>query len=258
MSEEAPVLSVKGLRASYGRVVVVSDVSFDVYSGEWVSLVGRNGAGKTTSLMAISGLRYGPGGGDVAVGGVDISRYNSHRIVAAGLKLVPEGRRLFREMSVWENLRLGAFVHRRGARNDIDTDLDRVCELFPVLRRDRDKPVGALSGGQQQMVAVGQALMTRPKVLLLDEPASGLAPALVDDLYDSFRALCDEHIGLLVVDQSIERAMHHSDRYYVVEDGRIVLGGKCETAALDEVTRIVLGSGVTEPGAAAPLSPSAT
>src|SRR4051794_13128678 len=240
MSSEA--LQVEGLAAGYGRVQVVFDISFTVEPGEMVAMVGRNGAGKTTTLVAIAGLRYGPGAGTVRIGEVDVSAASPNQIVRSGVKLVPEGRRLFRDMSVLENLRLGAFTRRRTDRGKLGEDLDRVFDLFPALARDRQRTVLSLSGGQQQMVAVGQALMTQPKFLLLDEPMSGLAPALIDSMYDTFLELLKQGIGMLIVDQNIERVLETSTRFYVVDSGRVVLEGGSEPGALANVTKIVLGS----------------
>jgi branched-chain amino acid transport system ATP-binding protein len=240
MNTEA--LVVDGLQAGYGRVQVVFDVSFVLEPGEMVAMVGRNGAGKTTSLSAIAGLKYGPGGGTVSIAGKDVSAATPNEIVQSGVKMVPEGRRLFREMSVLENLRLGAFTRRRRDRAQLNDDLARVFELFPALARDRHRTVLSLSGGQQQMVAVGQALMTKPKFLLLDEPMSGLAPALIDSMYDTFLELISQGIGMLIVDQNIERVLETSSRFYVVDSGRVVLEGGAEAGALENVTKIVLGS----------------
>ncbi len=241
MTEDPGPLSVSRLRAGYGRVAVVLDVSLQLNIGEVVALVGRNGAGKTTSLAAICGLRYGPSGGVVRIGDQDITKLNSHEMPRSGLKLVPEGRRIFRSMTVTENLRLGAYPHRRGGRVDVAADLDRVHELFPDLAAFAAKRAGELSGGQQQMVAIGQALMSRPRYLLLDEPSSGLAPALVDEMYDRFDELARSGIGLLVVDQSVERALERSRRYYLMESGTIVAEGPSEMSALDGINAVIMG-----------------
>jgi branched-chain amino acid transport system ATP-binding protein len=235
-------LLVTGLHACYGRVRVVEDVTLRVDRAEMVALVGRNGVGKTTSLLSIAGLRYGPGGGEVRVGGTDVSNASAHAIVRSGLVLVPEGHRVFKEMTVRDNLQLGAYPWRRARRAEIVADLDRVYHIFPALAQYRMKQVGALSGGQQQMVAVGQALMSRPKFLLLDEPMSGLAPALVDELYDSLRQLVRDGIGMLIVDQSIERALDRSDRFNVMDNGRVVLSGASEASAREAANAIVLGT----------------
>jgi branched-chain amino acid transport system ATP-binding protein len=241
MTEDPGPLTVSGLRAGYGRVAVVLDVSLELNTGEVVALVGRNGAGKTTSLAAICGLRYGPSGGVVRIGDKDISKLNSHDMAQCGLKLVPEGRRIFRSMTVAENLRLGAYHHRRGGRVDVSSDLERVHELFPDLAEFAAKRAGELSGGQQQMVAIGQALMSRPRYLLLDEPSSGLAPALVDEMYDRFDELARSGIGLLVVDQSVERALERSRRYYLMESGTIVAEGPSEASALEGINAVIMG-----------------
>jgi branched-chain amino acid transport system ATP-binding protein len=245
---DASVLDIADLKAGYGRVQVVNEVSMSVTAGEVVAVVGRNGAGKTTTLAAVAGLRYGPTAGTVRIDGADISAATAHDIVRSGVNLVPEGRRIFREMTVAENLRLGAFTRRRSGRTEIPADLARVYELFPALELYKSKVVGELSGGQQQMVAIGQKLMTRPKFLLLDEPTSGLAPALVDELYDRFAALVADGIGLLVVDQSVERVVERSDRFYVMDDGRIVMSGAAARSALEGINAIILGLGQVPTG----------
>jgi branched-chain amino acid transport system ATP-binding protein len=157
------------------------------------------------------------------------------------VKLVPEGRRIFRSMTVTENLRLGAYVRRRGSRTDISDDLARVEELFPALADYPGKLAGELSGGQQQMVAIGQALMSRPRFLLLDEPSSGLAPAVVDEMYDRFDELASHGMGLLVVDQSVERAVERTSRYYLMEGGVTVATGDSELGALEAINDVILG-----------------
>jgi branched-chain amino acid transport system ATP-binding protein len=193
------------------------------------------------------------------VAGTDITSAAPVKIVRSGLSLVREGRRIFRDMTVMENLRLGAFTRRRTEKNEIPGDIDRICELFPPLRTFATKMVGELSGGQQQMVAVGQALASRPKFLLLDEPASGLAPALVDEIYDRLQILVDDGLGIAIVDQSIERILKWSDRYYVLESGATVLSGASESAAIERINDIVLGvmRVESEPAGAAPAMPPA-
>jgi len=236
-------LRVQGLCTGYGRVQVVTDLSLRLLPGEEVALLGRNGVGKTTSLAAIAGLRYGPTRGTVKIGERDVSRSTPNEILKAGVGLVPEGHRIFHEMSVMENLRLGAFSRRRSGRKELKSDLDRVWELFPPLLRFSDKITGALSGGQQQMVAIGQALMSRPKFLLLDEPAAGLAPTLVDEIYETLHRLVCDGLGLLVVEQSIERALERSQRYYVMESGTIAAEGVSSAGQVDVINPIVLGAG---------------
>jgi branched-chain amino acid transport system ATP-binding protein len=232
-------LDVDSLSAGYGRIRVVSDVSFTVTQGEVVAIVGRNGAGKTTSLSAVAGLRYGPCGGSVTVAGVDVTGSSTVRVVRSGLSLVREGRRIFRDMTVLENVRLGAFTRRK--TKNLGTDLDYVYELFPTLRKYGAKLAGELSGGQQQMVAIGQALMNRPKFLLLDEPASGLAPAVVEEMYDRLRLLADDGMGVAIVDQSVERILRWSDRFYVFESGRTALSGASQSASIERINEIILG-----------------
>jgi branched-chain amino acid transport system ATP-binding protein len=233
------ILDVNGLSAGYGRIRVVSDVSFTVKPGEVVAIVGRNGAGKTTSLSAVAGLRYGPCGGSVTVAGVDVTGSSPVRVVRSGISLVREGRRIFRDMTVHENVRLGAFTRRKA--KDLGTDLDYVHDLFPTLRTYSARRAGELSGGQQQMVAIGQALMNRPKFLLLDEPASGLAPAIVEEMYDRLRLLADDGMGVAIVDQSVERILRWSDRFYVFESGRTALSGDSGSAAVEDINEIILG-----------------
>jgi branched-chain amino acid transport system ATP-binding protein len=233
------ILDVASLSAGYGRIRVVSDVSFTVAQGEVVAIVGRNGAGKTTSLAAVAGLRYGPCGGSVTVAGVDVTGSSPVRVVRSGLSLVREGRRIFRDMTVLENVRLGAFTRRK--TKNLGTDLDYVHELFPTLKKYSAKLAGELSGGQQQMVAIGQALMSRPRFLLLDEPASGLAPAVVEEMYDRLRLLADDGMGVAIVDQSVERILRWSDRFYVFESGRTELSGASRSAVVENINEIILG-----------------
>jgi branched-chain amino acid transport system ATP-binding protein len=239
---EAKGLRITGLRAGYGRVKVVTDFTVAVSPGEVVALVGRNGAGKSTALAAAVGLRYGQAGGQVTIDGTDVSKQSPNAILVAGVSLVPEGRRIFRDMTVIENLRLGAFTRRRTARREIPGDIEQVYQLFPVLARYSGKTTGALSGGQQQMVAMGQALMSRPTYLLLDEPASGVAPVLVDEIYDTIDRLVHDGLGVVLVDQSVERALERSSRYYVMDNGSIVLDGDSTASAVDRINPILLGT----------------
>jgi branched-chain amino acid transport system ATP-binding protein len=235
-------LHITGLQAGYGRVKVVTDFTVSVSPGEVVALVGRNGAGKSTALAATVGLRYGQAGGRVTIDGTDVSKESPNAILVAGVSLVPEGRRIFRDMTVIENLRLGAFTRRRTARREIPGDVEQVYTLFPVLSRYSGKTTGALSGGQQQMVAIGQALMSRPMYLLLDEPASGVAPVLVDEIYDTIERLVHDGLGVVLVDQSVERALERSSRYYVMDNGSMVLEGDSTVSAIDRINPILLGT----------------
>jgi branched-chain amino acid transport system ATP-binding protein len=227
------VLTVEGLSAGYGSMQVVTDVGFHVGAGEVVAIVGRNGAGKTTTLAAVAGLRYGMAAGSVLIGHDDVSDAPPETIVARGLALVPEGHRIFTGLSVLENLRLGMFASRRRGARELSRRFDRVHELFPILAQFADRQAGQLSGGQQQMVAIGQALMANPRVLLLDEPSSGLAPAVVDDIYQVVAALSAAGTAVAVVEQSLERALASSSRVYVMDRGRMVLDGPASTLVED-------------------------
>jgi branched-chain amino acid transport system ATP-binding protein len=242
-----PVLSVRGLSTGYGSVPVVSEVSIDVARGELVALLGRNGAGKSTTLNAIAGARHGPTRGTVRLAGRDVTRAGPAALYLAGLALVPEGHRVFPSLSVVENVRLGGFPWRRKRARAIDTGVDRVMELFPMLARYATREAGALSGGQQQMVAIGQALVADPAVLMIDEPSSGLAPAVVADIYRALTVLRDEGRAVLLVEQSIDRAMAAATRTYVLERGSIVLAGpSAELRRDDRVAAIVRGAAVVD------------
>lgn len=247
-----PLLRVQGLTAGYGPMEVVHGVDLEVAAGELACVVGRNGAGKSTTLLALAGVRQGRFGGSVKLGDTDLSRSPVRSVVAAGLCLVPEGHRVFPEMSVAENLRMGAYGLRHSPAK-IDAQFELVYDLFEALSRDRRKPAGNLSGGQQQMVAIGQAIMSRPKLLMLDEPSSGLALVVVDHIYQAIRRLKEENIGLLVVEQNVERALRESDRCYVLEGGKVELEGPSSVLAADErVNEIVTGVAIVkqgEPGA---------
>jgi branched-chain amino acid transport system ATP-binding protein len=223
---------------------VVHDIDLDVTAGELVCMLGRNGAGKSTTVSAICGIRRGRFDGSVVLDDTDVSRFGVPKTVAAGLSLVPEGHRVFAGMSVSENLRMGAYGLRRSP-SLIGAQLDLVYDLFPVLAEFRRKAAGALSGGQQQMVAIGQAIMSRPRVLILDEPSSGLAPVVVDGIYEAVRRLKREGLALLVVEQNVGRALREADRCYVLEAGRIALEGPAEELRSDDrVNEIVTGVAV--------------
>jgi branched-chain amino acid transport system ATP-binding protein len=226
-------LIVEGLCAGYGRMPVVLEASLRVEGGQVVALVGRNGAGKTTLLKAIAGLREGSNAGSVRLGDVDISSLPAERIGLHGLALVPEGHRLFPGLTVLENLRLGFFPWRRSGRRRLGERLDRVFDLFPILREFAERRAQHLSGGQQQMVAIGQALMADPRVLLLDEPSSGLAPAVVADIYAVISTLRDSGVAVLVVEQNLDRALASADFVYVLDRGRVALSGAAAELAAD-------------------------
>ena len=243
MSIGDPLLAISELHAGYGSLRAVAGVSLHVNEVETVALVGRNGAGKTTTLLAVAGLRYGRFPGTVTLAGTDLSSASPGQIVQAGLAHVPEGHRIFRSLSVEENLRLGAYTRRRSGQKAIAAAIERVYDLFPILRTYAARNAGFLSGGEQQMVALGQALMANPKVLMLDEPTSGLAPMIIRGIYDAINKLHDEGLAILIVEQSIPRALANSTRCYVMERGRIVISGDSSDLANNEhVFAIVRGT----------------
>jgi branched-chain amino acid transport system ATP-binding protein len=233
------VLEVRDLQAGYGDVRAVSGVTLSVAPGEIVALLGPNGAGKSTLLKSIAGL-VRPRAGTVRWDGEDLGRVGAHLIVERGLALVPEGRRLFGGMTVEENLELGAFAAR--ARAGRAASLERVLALFPVLGERRRQVVSALSGGQQQMVAVGRALMTNPRLLMLDEPSLGIAPRLVTAILDALVAINAVGVGIFLVEQNVHAALSLAHRGYVLEGGRIVgQGTGAELLRDDHVRRAYLG-----------------
>jgi branched-chain amino acid transport system ATP-binding protein len=215
------MLDVASLSSRHGRIPVLSEASLRVAAGELVALVGANGAGKTTLLRTLSGVHPGCGG-TVRFGGRDVTRASPRRRVRMGIVQVPEGRQVFEPMSVEDNLRLGAFL--RPAR-EIPLALGRVYALFPMLAGRRRQAAGTLSGGQQQMLAIGRALMSEPKLLLLDEPSMGLAPRVVAEIFAVIRSLKDTATSILLVDQNARAALAIADRAYVMEVGRITLSG---------------------------------
>jgi branched-chain amino acid transport system ATP-binding protein len=227
------VLKVDRLISRYGRIEALHGVSLEVAAGEIVTLVGSNGAGKTTLLRAISGVQP-IAGGHIVFDGVDIGALAAHLRVARGIAQVPEGRQVFAPLSVDDNLRLGAF--RRKAA-DGPAALDRIYALFPALAEHRDRAAGGLSGGQQQMLAIGRALMSGPRLLLLDEPSMGLAPVLVDQILDTVVALRRDGVTILLVEQNVSAALAIADRAYVLETGRIVLAGASAALARDPRVR---------------------
>ena len=218
-----PLLEVKDLDVAYGKIQVLWGVSFKVYKGEVVALVGSNGAGKTTTLKTIMGL-IRPVKGAVLFEGRRIDGLPTHSIVKMGVTLVPEGRQLFPELSVYDHLIAGAYLLKD--KDVIRERLEFVYDLFPVLKERRSQKAGTLSGGEQQMLAIGRALMSMPKLMMFDEPSLGLAPKLVDAILDTIARLRYEGITILLVEQNVRAALEISDRGYVIENGRIILEGK--------------------------------
>ena len=232
------MLKAEDLNVYYGPIHAVKGVSFEVNDGEVVTLIGANGAGKSTSLKTVSGLMRSRGG-KIEFMGKSIANTPAHKIVELGIAHVPEGRRIFTSMTVEENLDMGAFTVRGG---NIDADKERVFEQFPRLKERRRQIAGTLSGGEQQMLAMGRALMSHPKLLMLDEPSMGLAPILVEQVFDIISALHKAGTTILLVEQNAEMALSIADRAYVMETGRITLSGTGkELAASEEVQKAYLG-----------------
>ncbi len=216
------MLEVVNLQAAYGAATALWDISIDVQRGELVCVVGPNGAGKSTLINVLAGLHRARAG-SLRFDGQDITQLASHRFCAAGIAIVPEGRRLFTGMSVQDNLEIGSYLPQ--AKQHRATSMEQVLALFPVLKQKLQSPAGALSGGQQQMVAIGRALMSRPQLLLLDEPSLGLAPAVVLDMFKAIREINAGGTSVLLVEQNVAMAMELARRAYVMEEGRIVAEG---------------------------------
>jgi len=216
------VLSVGDLHVSYGRVPALKGVSLEVNAGEIVGLVGPNGAGKTTMLSAIFGL-VRPASGTIALDGVSLIGRPPEKIVRLGMALVPEGRHIFKTLTVGENLGMGATARKKGS--DVRRDTARLLERFPVLERYYDSPAGRLSGGEQQQLAIARALLSQPRLLLLDEPSLGLAPIVIDLVFDALAELRDEGVTVLLVEQNAARTIELADRTYVLSTGQVALSG---------------------------------
>ena len=227
------MLSVDNIRSAYGRIEVLHGVTLQVDAGEIVTLIGANGAGKTTLMHAISGVQPITGGA-IRFEGRSIERLPAHLRVAAGISQVPEGRQVFDPLSVKDNLRLGAWSRRS---TDLKQDLARIHALFPMLEAFWEMPAGTLSGGQQQMLAIGRALMARPRLLLLDEPSMGLAPKLVDHVLAVIRSLKEEGLTILLVEQNAGAALEIADRAYVLETGKVALSGNARDIQDDQRVR---------------------
>jgi branched-chain amino acid transport system ATP-binding protein len=228
------VLEVTGLHVAYGGIQAVRSITFHVGEGETVALIGANGAGKTSTLKAISRV-IDAVGGDVHFCGEKISRIAPHDVIRKGIALVPEGRGVFPRLTVSENLRMGAFV--RDDKADIEKDLEMVYGYFPRLREREAQLAGTLSGGEQQMLAIGRALMSRPKMLLLDEPSMGLAPIMVQKIFEVIRAVAADGMTTLLIEQNAKLALESSQRAYVMESGEITLNGDSAQLLTDPKVR---------------------
>ena len=232
-----PLLEVRGLTSHYGRIQALAGIDLKVEDGELVALVGANGAGKSTLLRAISGVQ--PCSGKIVFNGTDIGAASPERRVGLGIVQVPEGRQVFGPLSVEDNLRLGAYTR---TRSESDAELERVYAMFPALKERRRQAAGVLSGGQQQMLAMGRGLMAKPRLLLLDEPSMGLAPRLVEEIFAKVRALKQARTTIFLVDQNARAALSVADRGYVLETGRVVLAGTGRALLADgQVQQAYLG-----------------
>ncbi len=234
------MLSVKNINAFYGSIHAIKDVSFHVNEGEIVTLIGANGAGKTTTMHAISGLLK-LRSGEIDYCGQTISKMEPHKIIRLGLAQVPEGRRVFSGLTVQQNLQMGAYTRRDG-KEAIQNDFDMVFDLLPRLKERRNQPAGTLSGGEQQMLAMGRALMCKPKMLLLDEPSMGLSPLLVKEIFRIIRQVNRNGVTVLLVEQNAKMALEIANRAYVLETGTIKMEGEAtELANNIEVRKAYLG-----------------
>ena len=233
----APMLKVDDIHVYYGSIHAVKGVSFEVNEGEVVTLIGANGAGKSTILKTVSGLMH-PRSGSISFCGQDIAHTEAYKLLRTGLAHVPEGRRIFLQMSVQENLEMGAYINKEVSQKD----LDMVFNYFPRLKERRKQIAGTLSGGEQQMLAMSRALMSHPKLMMLDEPSMGLAPILVDQIFEIIKELHRNGTTILLVEQNARKALQIADRAYVLETGNITLSGTgAELASSDAVKKAYLG-----------------
>jgi len=233
------MLEVKNIQVAYGKIIAVKDVSVTVNEGEIVTLIGSNGAGKSTTLRTISGL-IKPKSGEIIFNGKRIDGMPGHDIVSLGICHSPEGRRIFPRMTVKENLELGAFL--RNDKAAVNADMERVLDLFPRLKERIKQTAGTMSGGEQQMLAVSRALMGDPKLLLLDEPSMGLAPVLVELIFDTIVKIRKQGVTILLIEQNATAALGVADRAYVLESGKVKMSGSAkELSADDKVTKAYLG-----------------
>ena len=225
------MLEVKDMEVYYGVIQAIKGVSFEVNEGEVIALIGANGAGKTTILHAVTGLLT-PQKGSILFEGKDITKTPAHKIVGLGMAHVPEGRRVFSELSVYQNLKLGAYT--RSDKGEIEQTLEMVYKRFPRLAERRNQLAGTLSGGEQQMLAMGRALMSNPRIILMDEPSMGLSPILVNEIFDIIQSVSEAGTTVLLVEQNAKKALAIADRAYVLETGRIVMSGDAKELMNDD------------------------
>lgn len=230
----AAMLEIKDLQVYYGMIQAIKGVSFEVNKGEIIALIGANGAGKTTILHTVSGL-LSPKHGSVRFEGQDITKTPAHKIVGLGMAHVPEGRRVFADLTVLQNLRMGAYT--RPDKAEIEETLEKVYQRFPRLRERKNQTAGTLSGGEQQMLAMGRALMSHPKIILMDEPSMGLSPILVNEIFDIIRSVNETGTTVLLVEQNARKALDIANRAYVLETGRIVTSGDAKALMNDDSIR---------------------
>ena len=228
------LLEIENLEVNYGMIKALKGVSFEVNKGEIIALIGANGAGKTTTLHAIPGILPSTSG-KIIYNGQNITKTSAHKIVKLGISQVPEGRRVFSQLSVFENLLMGAYTRRD--KSEINEDLEKIYERFPRLEERKNQIAGTLSGGEQQMLAMGRALMSKPEIILLDEPSMGLSPIFVSEIFDIIKALNEGGTTVLLVEQNAKKALSIADRAYVLETGNVVLSGKAENIMNDDTVK---------------------
>ena len=233
------MLEIKDLCVNYGMIKALKGISFEVNEGEVIALIGANGAGKTTTLHTITGILPAKSG-SVTFNGVELTKTPAHKIVKMGMAHVPEGRRIFQQLTVLDNLKLGAFT--RNDKDGIAEDMEKIYKRFPRLAERKSQIAGTLSGGEQQMLAMGRALMSRPKIVVMDEPSMGLSPILVTEIFDIITSIRKDGTTVLLVEQNAKKALSIADRAYVLETGRITLSGKASDLINDEqVKKAYLG-----------------
>lgn len=228
------MLEVRDLNVYFGVIQAIKNISFDVDAGEVVALIGANGAGKTTTLHTVTGL-LPAASGKITLDGKDLGKVAAHKIVSMGMAHVPEGRRVFAALSVYDNLKMGAYT--RKDKKEIEDSLEMVFEAFPRLKERRNQVAGTLSGGEQQMLAMGRALMSKPRIILMDEPSMGLSPLYVTEIFEIIKKIKSEGTTVLLVEQNANMALQVADRAYVLETGRIIMDGKASDLMNDERVR---------------------